>query len=128
MPALNFKARFAPLVEAGIKLQTIRARRNDGRDPRIGDKFYLYTGMRTARCRKLGEAICTERYPIIIELDGLHSAFVVVRLDGELIQGNALADLARRDGFSDTCELIEWFDNEHGLPFEGYLYRWEKTA
>ena len=36
MPALNFQARFAPLVESGQKRQTIRAYRKDGRDPKPG--------------------------------------------------------------------------------------------
>lgn len=47
MPALNFKAQFAPLVESGAKRRTIRAFRKDKRDPKQGDTLYLYTGLRT---------------------------------------------------------------------------------
>ena len=53
MPALNFQAQFAPLVESGEKRQTIRAYRKDGRDPTPGCKLYFFTGMRTKACRPL---------------------------------------------------------------------------
>ena len=32
----------------------------------------------------------------------------------------ALAAAARRDGFEDSAHLLEFFDREHGRPFEGY--------
>ena len=46
MPALNFQKRFADLVESGEKCQTIRKCSKDGRDPKVGDTLYLYTGQR----------------------------------------------------------------------------------
>lgn len=58
MPALNFKKRFEPMIESGDKRQTIRAKRKDCRDPKEGQTLYLYTGMRSKGCRKLGEAPC----------------------------------------------------------------------
>ena len=51
MPALNFKKQFAEKVETGEKRQTVRAKRK--RAFVVGDKLYLYTGMRTKYCRKL---------------------------------------------------------------------------
>ena len=59
MPALNFKKQFADKVERGEKRQTIRALRADGRNPQPGQTLFLYTGMRTKSCRKLGEAVCS---------------------------------------------------------------------
>jgi len=32
--------------------------------------------------------------------------------------------LARGEGFADIDDMIAWFNAEHGLPFEGTLYRW----
>lgn len=70
MPAINFKKQFAPAVESGEKRQTIRARRQDGRDPVAGQTLYLYTGIRTKGCRKLGEVTCKETQQITIEENG----------------------------------------------------------
>ena len=66
MVAFNFKAQFADAVERGVKRQTIRAIRKDGRVPHIGSALQLYTGMRTKNCRKLKDAVCTNVWPITI--------------------------------------------------------------
>ena len=58
MPLLGFKKQFAPLVEEGQKRQTIRAKRRDGRNPHAGETLFLYTGLRTKSCRKLGISGC----------------------------------------------------------------------
>ena len=34
-------------------------------------------------------------------------------------------DIARADGFGNFFEMLEWFEREHGLPFEGIMIRWE---
>jgi hypothetical protein len=54
MPAYNFQKQFAPAVERGEKLCTIRRKA-----PKVGDKAYLYTGMRTKACRPLGVGVAT---------------------------------------------------------------------
>jgi protein gp37 len=71
MPALNFKKQFAPLVETFKKRQTIRALRKDNRNPRPGQTLYLYTGMRTKGCKKLGEATCKKVTQITIEANNI---------------------------------------------------------
>lgn len=124
MPMLNFQARFAPLVEFGGKRQTIRAYRKDGRDPKAGDRLYLYTGARTKACRKLGEATC--RSVRGVELN-FHGALCI---DGRPVYSNRFNALAQADGFNGTHEIapmremIEWFRSTHGLPFHGLLIQW----
>lgn len=117
MPALNFQARFADLVESGEKRQTIRALRKDGRDPKPGDTLYLYTGMRTKACRKLLEAECRSARPVTI-LD------VGVCLGDDLPRRAERESLARADGFDTESEMVRWFQKTHGLPFKGLLIRW----
>lgn len=117
MPAFNFKKQFAPDVESGKKRQTIRAFRNDGRNPHVGDKLYLYVGMRTKGCRKLGEAVCKEVHQITIDQYG-------VNLSGEWLRDRQRANFAKADGFEDFGDMKEFFNREHGLPFEGLLYKW----
>ncbi|MEW6490195.1 MAG: ASCH domain-containing protein [Thermodesulfobacteriota bacterium] len=118
MPALNFAARFAPLVESGQKRQTLRARRRDGRDPKAGQTLHLYAGMRTQGCRKLRQVLCKAVRPVRVSRGG------DILVAGELLALSAGEAFARADGFTDVAELVDWFDRVHGLPFEGCLIQW----
>lgn len=130
MVALNFKTQFANEVEDGVKRRSIRAPRKDGRDPKPGDKLQLYTMMRHKDCRKLGDAVVTRVRPVEISHMG-------IKLDGrQLYAGDAPAyaggvdpehydgDFARADGFDTFGDMAKFFEDEHGLPFNGYLIEW----
>lgn len=117
MPAFNFKKQFASDVESWKKRQTIRAKRKDGRNPHVGDKLYLYTGMRTKSCRKLGESICKEVHQITIDQCGIN-------LDGDWLKACDCEHIAFHDGFISFHEMRIFFNKEHGLPFNGLLYKW----
>ena len=119
MPALNFQAQFAPLVESGEKRQTIRLLRKDGRMSCFqGDTVVLYTGMRTKGCRKLLDATCESIDPITIKANG------TVKLCGQVLHRDTVEEIARADGFSDKAAMMEWFEKTHDFPFIGYLIRW----
>ncbi|MHC2867939.1 hypothetical protein ACVIYH_009072 [Bradyrhizobium diazoefficiens] len=90
----------------------------------------LYTGMRTNSCEKIRDVTCTRVRPIEIS----HMGIV---LDGKpLIAGDAPAhlgapdaeqydgDFARADGFGNFGEMLDFFDRQYGLPFEGQLIEW----
>ena len=140
MPGLNFQKRFAPKVESGDKLQTIRAYRKDGRDPKVGQWLYFFAGQRTKKCRRLGKAICTSVQPVVLDawptiVDGpddgdvhgerpLHPRFNI-GLDW-IVSLRRCNSLARRDGFADADEMCAFFAKTHGLPFGGLLIRWDK--
>lgn len=134
MPALNFQARFAELVESGQKRQTIRKPRKNDRDPKAGDTLQLYTGMRTKACRKLGEARCYAT--LAVHLSVIPGTGPVVRMEGiaPLRPGfrvliDAAADaFAYADGFDDAVEMMVWFQDTHGLPFDGLLIRWDEPT
>lgn len=122
MPALNFQKRFADAVESGAKRQTIRAPRRDGRpNATVGDRLYLYTGMRTKGCRKLGEAICTRRSKFVISPE--RTMFI----DGVRMKRGGQAEyvFARADGFENALSMTAWFEQYYGLPFEGSLIVWQ---
>jgi hypothetical protein len=58
MPALNFQAQFAPMIESGAKVLTMRVPRKDGRFPCPLDApnpLRLYTGLRQRGARLLLE-------------------------------------------------------------------------
>lgn len=100
------------------KTQTVRAFRKDGRDPKVGDTLYLYTGMRTKRCRMLGEVTCTSTD--FIDID---ERSIVV---GNRELGSYEAEeMAKADGFKNWAAMEYWFQKTHGLPFEGLLIRWD---
>src|SRR5713226_2877004 len=60
MPAYSFQECFIPFLLDGSKDHTVRKERaGRSRHARPGDRIYLYYGMRTKWCRKIGEAICS---------------------------------------------------------------------
>jgi len=117
MPALNFKKEFAEMVKSGEKRQTIRKFRKDGRDPKAGQTLYLYTGQRTIKCKKLGEAICTETTDIIIDYGKIYlNNFPTTELES--------LKLAIADGFHTYKEFQDFFNKHYWFPFYGLLIRW----
>jgi len=119
MPALNFQKRFAPLVESGEKRQTIRRHRKQ--HIRAGDTLYLYTGMRTRNCQKLGETKCISAENISIDKYPEGWAITVANRELGCEERDALA---QADGFGCDFDLFDWFAENTGLPFEGLLIRW----
>ncbi len=143
MPGLNFQKQFVQAVENGLdqmygrplrhpgvrpKLQTIRANRRDGEVVhRVGVTEYLYTGMRTKACRKLGVATCVSATRIIITWSSFRigtEKTVWARPNAGSLWDQAYGhDLARDDGFIDWDDMARWFEKNHGLRFEGQLIK-----
>jgi hypothetical protein len=113
-----------PHPEAPVKRQTIRKARRDGRDPKAGDTLQLFTGMRTKKCRRLGEVQCREACPIRIEADGRIRHFSKSRRYWKTYSLDGARMLARRDGLQNAKELVEVIRKFHGLPFAGFVIRW----
>ena len=122
MVAYNFKAQFADDVESGKKRQTIRLQRR----ARPGDRLQLYTGMRTKKCRKLRDAVCTSVQEITIKDRGYYT--LAVRLNGELLPTKLARELAVADGFTDLVDFADFFAEQYGLPFQGWLTTWRAPA
>lgn len=120
MVAYNFMTRFAADVESGKKPNTIRAI-GKRRPPYPGEMLQLYTGMRTRNCRLLREEVCTAVTPIEISDDGIF-------LDGRKLSGAEVFKLAEDDGFESPAEMLKFFRDTHGLPFEGVFIQWMPTV
>lgn len=116
MVAFNFQPRFADLVESGQKTQTIRKTLR----AKVGDPVHLYTGQRTKQCRKLGEGRIVLIQAVEIRWQGIY-------FGNAMLSGKEHDDLAAADGFSSCAEMFDWFEKQHGLPFDGFLYKWVKT-
>lgn len=116
MPALNFQAKFAEAVKSGTKRQTIRSYR---KYPfKTGDRLFLYTGMRTSSCVKLGETVAQSVTEIRIFKN------VVRHGPHRFCSGSCLNRFAKSDGFNNWQEMKAWFSETHGLPFVGQLITW----
>ena len=112
MVAFNFKKEFAGLVENGLKNCTIRQKARC----KVGDKLQLYTGQRTSDCRKLKDVICTGVYKITIKS---------TRIMHESGFPYLIEDLAKLDGFQNADSFFNFFKEQYGLPFDGYLITWK---
>jgi len=113
---LGFQKQFAPQVESGAKRCTIR-----GREAKPGEALYLYTGLRTKVCRKLGVEKCKRCRPIIIREDGVKLGDMDLSTNGD---SGLLLSIANDDGFATFSLMRTWFRETHGLPFAGYLIEW----
>ncbi len=128
MPAINFQSRFAPLVKSGEKRQTIRVA-GKRRPPRVGEKLFLYTGMRQCGCKKLMDAICTRVTPISISVpQKLISIPNETASAWRFLTPEEADVLAIADGFTGAAELFKWVQETHGDTLSGNLIEWEPAT
>jgi hypothetical protein len=114
--ALNFSARFVPLVESRLKRQTIRV----GARVKPGQAIQLYTGMRTKACRKLvtPDPICDTCMYIGLTAQGITLS------DASKFPRN-IDEFARADGFKDFHDMWDWFFSTYKtMSFTGHVIRW----
>ncbi len=149
MPAYSFKEQFVPMVLNGSKPHTLRNYRKNR--AKVGDKLYLYFGMRTKWCKKLREEICTatygvsisERYGVVFYerlLTPLEIQMITLKVYSPIspiLPGYFIADkesFAWRDGFRPkrTDSLQSSFDlmrkcwlKMHSLPWAGDYIEWK---
>ncbi len=107
-----FQPRFASLVEAGTKTQTVRKTPN--RMPKVGDRISL-------RCwtdkpyrspqRVLRDTTITRVAKVWIGWNG-------ILVDGRHVESDNA--FARADGFADFVQMHKWFCDNHGIPIEGW--------
>lgn len=106
MPAYNFQARFVPAVMSGAKVCTIRRR-----EAKVGSVAYLFTGMRTKSCERLGRGEIVDCRPITLgyQQNGMPRAM----LGRQKMTQKDLLELAVSDGFSSAREMVTWFESTY---------------
>lgn len=137
MPAYNFQGQFVPYIEDESKPHTVRADRKDGKVPKPGDTLYLYTGMRTKKCRKIGEAICFLVQKIKISEEGIYIGGEIGTMGWDCPRETAIVErFAWKDGFRPEGStpftpsgafdlLLQFFKKTHELPFQGVVIYWK---
>ncbi len=131
MKVFMFKPRFAPLVKDGTKRQTIRPERKH----RVfrGDVLSLrewsgkpYRSKQTV----LKETQCESVHSLtIVPRSTPDGMFVSCFVDDQRVEscagGTGSWDrLAVADGFRNAADMLSWFTETHGLPFNGILVKW----
>jgi len=117
MPAYNFQERFEPMIRAGTKVHTIRARRRYG--VKVGDVLSLYVGMRTKGCRLIGRAPCVKVEPVVI-YPWRHQVLV----GGQVLSNSRAMELARRDGFAELASFFKFFQRYGRECLEDFEVIW----
>lgn len=121
MGLYNFQERFVPKIMSGDKRHTIRATRANPDKP--GNILHLYTGLRQKGAKLLMRVPCVKVEEIEIK-DGVffdeHHASIAI--DGVKLDCSEREALARRDGFADLEEMIQFWRGR--LPFKGHIIHW----
>lgn len=135
MALYGYKEMFVPMIWDGTKGHTIRGDRKDGRLPKPGEKIYMYVGLRTKKCYKIGEAICkgvckiqiTEKLIKIFDPLGIN----YVTLVGQTADRLAWSDGFRPEGFTTFHNsgafnlMISFWKKNNELPFTGRIIYWK---
>lgn len=123
MAVIMFQPRFAEKIKDGSKLHTIRPVRK--RPIKRGDKLSLRrwsgTPYRSSQV-VLREAFCLHTATVSIYRRDSGSA--VCKYAMVIQTPHEFTELAKRDGFESSKEMVDWFESTHGLPFDGILIQW----
>ena len=121
-----FKPQFAGLVKSGAKRQTIRP--TPKRMPKVGDResWRQWSGLpyRSPQIELAQvEIVSVER----IRMEETGHEFLLSLLDrplrGALLPIDHWNDFAVEDGFKSMLEMLNWFSDTHGFPFEGLIIK-----
>lgn len=125
--SFGFRKDFAELVRLGMKRQTIRQHRKDGRVPKPGDRVHLFSGLRTPRVRRLGTGKVVDCFPIYMDLLE-HGQRYIVSNGVRLAPGEA-NEFAKLDGFPSAVRMFDWFVETYEFDvFSGFCVRWRLDA
>lgn len=114
-----FKPQFAELVRTGAKRQTVRP--VPKRMPKPGDALSLRCW--TGRPYRSAQVVLRNA-----EVTAVSS--VSIRQCGMEVAGVRLSDsemrlFAQADGFACVEEMLTWFHETNGLPFDGIVIQWK---
>jgi hypothetical protein len=114
----NFQPRFVPMILSGEKTHTIRSIRANPDKP--GNILHLYTGLRHKGARLLMRVFCVKVEEIQI------SPMMYVSIDGHGLRADEEEQLARRDGFANFAEMMQFWAGR--LPFRGHVVHWKTES
>ncbi len=115
MPKINFYPRFIDQVRSGQLTQAIRFRRIQ-----IGEMVEL-------ECwgAKLGRGRVVMVRDVLIDY---RRYFPVIRVDGVSLSSKGMEEFARRCGFKELSDLIDFYAEFYCMPLRANLIHWENTS
>ncbi len=119
MKVYLFKRNFARPVREGVKCQTVRACRRY--PPTPGERLSLrqWTGQPYRSNQVwLRDGITIRVASVEILADGR------IECGGRTLTPDECREFAQADGFESLQALVDWFQIEHGFPFNGELVVW----
>ena len=111
-----FKPQFADLVATGKKCQTVRP--YPKRMPQPGDAISLRAW--TDKPYRSKQRILCESTITEVGIVTIDDYSITVKGFAEPVE-----DFAKDDGFESFEEMVKWFSETHGLPFEGIVIKWK---
>lgn len=120
MNVLLFDGRFEALITAGVKNSTIRARRRDGKPRALEGQalsLRVWEGKPyRSKTREFAQRVVKFCFPVRVSKEGL------TRLDMPEANGQlSRRMMARELGFACWRDARRWYEDAHGLPFDGVL-------
>lgn len=122
---LGFKKKFAPKIETGVKIHTVRNFRKV--TPKINETLYMYTGLRTKNCELISNK---EKLKLIQKVSIFYhlpdSGFgLKIYVDQRLLSKEENLEFAINDGFEDIEDFIKWWLTGYdSVQFIGELFHW----
>lgn len=118
MTVFSFKPEFVGKILAGEKQSTIRSTKRC----EVGDTMQLYTGLRTKKCKKLMDAICIGVAPIKISKAEI---WKIGKTEGNVRPSSLF--FHEQEGFTNVQAMVDFFREEYGLPYRGWIHAWRKS-
>ena len=119
MRVIMFQDRFIEKIRDGSKRHTIRKTARCIPGQRLSLRRWKGKPYRSKH-EVIADTKCLDVRKVRIGHGEFHNGLSV---DGIEVQDRGA--LARGDGFLCTIEMLKWFEQYHGLPFEGWLIEWE---
>ena len=122
MKVIMFQPRFAALVKAGTKTQTIRPVR---KVPLVGGERVSLRQWSGLPYRSPQIELRTAEIVSVRSMSITITGNLPLEIEGRILWEKELDAFARADGFASAGEMVTWFDETHGLPFFGQLICWQ---
>lgn len=120
--AYGFQKRWRGKLVSGKKRMTIRARRKDGRVPKVGDTFRGYIGMRSKQCELVVQGVVELVRPI--KMLRLSNNAVFITVAGKKLSHRGRVELLLCDGFESYDDFLDWFLPAKRAEFAGLIIEW----
>lgn len=121
-----FQSRFVHKILSGEKRQTIR-RLGKRNPPAVGERLSLrfWTGSpyRSPQS-KIANAVVVQVRKIQVDVLLKADECVAIVASNGVLTSEEMQRLAMADGFDGVWQMVAWFRDNHGLPFEGHEIRW----